>query len=257
MPSFAASMRRILLPREPTGLLIGIAILAVLLVAERQKLHWLGSNNLTTGPADSYTLANRSDAPCLARVSWGENNSVPIFLPSRSTTDFDLPVAASGMTRTDVWHVLPDAPGTIERVLEWTTRAGEEFAVTIAADGSETHQASPSFPPSGKAHFYMDSRDDRPVQVLYEDLEAAGGVQVRDGNGQPEPVWIGPGVQGGIHGTGLEAGRDVHLRYRIADLKLAASVKIDSREGTSHEIVIGSNGSAGGGSLSLLTRAGF
>ena len=263
MPCSGSTVRRVPAPPQPSGrarwrlLVFAVVACAAVLYTQRYKLHSLGSTTLTTGPADTYVFANRSAGPCLALVSWGEHESIPIFLPPRSTTDFKLPLAASGMTRTDVWHVLPDAPAAVEHVLEWSTVAGEEFAVSIAADGSETHQALRKPDPSGNAFFSIESQLERPLLVFYEDLEAAGGVQGRDDDGRAEPVWVGAGVSGGVAGTGLDAGRQVHVRYRVPDLRLAASVKIDSRDGTSHEIVIASNGSAGGGSLSLLTRAGF
>src|SRR5262245_5745817 len=104
MPCSGSTVRRMPAPPRPAGrarwrvLAIAAVVLAAVLIAQRYKLQWLGSFTLASGPADSYVFANRSAGPCLALISWGEHESVPVFLPPRSTTDFELPVAASGMT---------------------------------------------------------------------------------------------------------------------------------------------------------------
>ena len=129
--------------------------------------------------------------------------------------------------------------------------------LTVEGDGSESRELAPRASDGGSAFFTFHSRHDRPVLAFLEDLEPAGGAGVRNDDGQPEPVWICPGHQGGAFGTNLQAGRAVRLRHRVADLQLAMSAKVDSSEGATHQIAVGKDGSVSAGSLSLRTRAGY
>jgi len=238
-------------------LALAAAVAALLIVLNTQRLEWRGRLLLGPGPTESYVFANRSGQPYLARIAWSDSSSAPIFLPPRSTTDVELPVSASGRASTEVWRVDENGPGSIEHMLEWATVWNEALTVTLEPDGSETREVDWD-DSRGSPCFALHSRLDRPVLAFFGDLQAAGGRHPRDDEGDLRTTWIAPAQ---LHSPDtifyLDAGRAVRLRYRVAEIQLAASVKIDSREGTTHEIVIGSDGSAGGGSLSLLTRAGF
>jgi hypothetical protein len=263
MPCSPSTVRRVAEAPGPSGrawprLLIATAlIVALVILARGRRLESRGRLLLGPGPSESYVFANRSEQPCLARIEWSDSSSAPIFMPPRSTTDVELPVSASGQARTQVWRVDANGPGAVEHVLEWTTAAGEEFTVTVDPAGLATGEVTHRDDSGRSAGLAIRSRHDRPVFTSLEELAAAGAADVRAEGPSREPLCIAPGRQDEPATTRLDAGRAMRLHYRIADLQLAASVKIDSREGASHEVVIDSNGSTGGGSLSLLTRAGY
>jgi hypothetical protein len=235
------------------GLLL-IVIAAVVAVSS-QRLEWRGRYKLGDGPCESYVFANRSDEPYFARIAWADGSSAPLMLPPRSTTDVELPVSASGKASTEVWRVDAKGPGAVEHVVEWTTLANEELTLTLAADGSESREVAPRPGDGGHAIFTFRSQLEQPVLVFFGDLEPAGGTGARDG--EPQPTWIGPAGQDGPRSASLQPGRAVRLRYRVPELQLGASARVDSSEGASHQIAIGEDGSISAGSLSLRTRAGY
>lgn len=229
----------------------------VVFFMKSQQLDRQGVITLGQDPVHTLHLANRDDEARMFRIRTDAGVDVPALLPARSRMRCELDHPGSGDIQVSVQRVITQGPGCVDRVIEWTTVAGEELTVMIQEDGEEIRLTEPWMHPTGGAFVRVHSLAASPVLVHYEDLADLGGGGNVDDDGRPAPSWIGAGAHRFIEGTGLEPGRAARLQYCITALAAPAVATISPTSDSSHEVVIEEDGSLRVGGPSLRTLAGL